>query len=91
MHLFYSAKNSVELINPEELKRLVNKQQLHIHLTRENSGDYLNHHISIEEISEQLTDLEKAHFYICGNESFTNDFKNGLAKTGAVNIYTDEW
>lgn len=91
MKLFYSAKNSSELIGVESLKKLLSAENLHIHLTREQQDGFKNGRIAVEDIVNQEFNFATSHFYICGGESFTKGFKEELSKRGAEAIYTDEW
>jgi len=91
MKLFYSAKNRKELIGEETLKSIFSDEQLDIRLTREKDLDYRSGRLSAEEILNKISHITNAHFYICGGEIFTRQFKEQLALAGAKNIYTDEW
>lgn len=91
MKLFYSAKNSSELIGVDSLKQLLPAENLHFHLTREQKDGFKNGRITIEDIVKHNFDFGTSHFYICGGESFTKGFKEELSKHGAEAIYTDEW
>ncbi len=91
MKLFYSTKNSSELIGIDLFKKLLPAENLHFHLTREQKDGFKNGRITIEDIVSQKFNYSASHFYICGGESFTKGFKEELSKLGAEAIYTDEW
>lgn len=91
MHLFYSAKSKQELLCEKELKALLPKENLHLHLTRETNGQYLQGRIVPDEVVSKFRQTPNAHFYICGGEEFTQLFKNKLVSNDFENVYTDEW
>ncbi len=92
LHVFYSFKNEDEYIGKEILKKSVPAAQLHLFCTRQDLNGTINRRLSPEDIFEYLgDDLNRTHFYICGDESFTKSLKNKLLQKSCHNIYTDEW
>ncbi len=91
MHLFYSAKNKQELLCEQTLREMLPKENLHLHLTRENNPLYQQGRIVPDDLVLKFSATPNAHFYICGGEDFTQLFKNSLISSGFENVYTDEW
>lgn len=89
LNIFYSFKNSDELIGLELLKTIVPENQLHLFSTREKIKNIKNRRIQIDDLSE--TDFKNGHYYICGSEDFTKKFVEFLKFNESENIYTDEW
>jgi len=91
LHLYYSARNQQQLIALDAIRQLINSDQLHISLTREQCETYQNGRIVVDDILKNSGDVGASHFYICGGETFTNHYKTELSNAGALNVYTDEW
>nr|WP_321453630.1 FAD-dependent oxidoreductase [uncultured Carboxylicivirga sp.] len=91
LHLFYSAKSIKELIGESYLNNLLCENNLSLHLTREKNRLFKEGRITINHILKNIKNINKAHFYICGGEDFTQKFKNELIAAGAENVYSDEW
>ncbi len=91
LHVFYSFKNKEELLDLTTLQSIVPLKQLHLFSTRELLEFIPNRRIEWKDIIIESFNFQKTHFYICGNEVFTNYFKEQLEGVGATNIYTDEW
>jgi ferredoxin-NADP reductase len=91
MHLYYSAKNSQELICANELKVILPVSSLNIHLTRESNSQYHHGRIDSQNLIETYSAKPSTHFFICGGEEFTNKFKLALVQSGFENVHTDEW
>ena len=79
--LFFSNKTTDDIIYEEEFENILGKQ-VHFILTREKKSGYLNGHIDMNFLKENVTDFSK-HFYICGPDKMIADANEWLATLGA--------
>lgn len=86
--LFYSVKNSKELLHYDELNTILGNN-LKIFTTREKDNHFHDRRIGIDDIS-RVADID-TNIYICGSKSFNNDFKSLLQENGYKKIHMDEW
>lgn len=86
--LFYSVKNSEELLHFEEMNEILGNK-LKIFITKEKNNSFHNSRICINDIS-RIADKD-TNIYICGSKGFNNSFKALLQDNGYKKIHMDEW
>lgn len=86
--LFYSVKHSDELLHYNDLKTFLG-ENLEVFTTRENSNQYHNNRITIDDIN-RVADVD-TNIYICGSKSFNSYYKSILQEDGYNKIHMDEW
>ncbi len=91
LHVYYSFKNKTEQPGLENLRNIIPQSQLHLFCTREKIEGIPHRRMNTQDILQANVDITNAHFYICGGETFTNEFVSFLEENKAENIYTDEW
>lgn len=90
VQVFYSFKNRDEMLGTDVLLKHLDNNQLHLFSTRQQVEGALNRRIEVSDIATLHLPLT-THYYICGNEDFTQQFAVALTAAGNENIYTDEW
>jgi ferredoxin-NADP reductase len=91
LYLYYSARQASELVHCNDIVQTLNHSNLQLYSTRESSESVRNRRMEINDVMQNVKNIEEEHFYICGSTDLVSYFKEELEKSGAVNIYTDEW
>ncbi len=79
--LIYSNKTLKDVIQAEELKRMLGKNFIET-FTRENVIGFIDRRIDRDFLIEHISNY-KQHFYVCGPENFVNDLVAMLKDLGA--------
>lgn len=90
--VIFSNKESRDVILEDELKKLFDKENLILTLTREESDEYEYGRIDKELIEKYIKDFDQ-YFYICGPSGFEDDITADLIELGASRekIVIEEW
>jgi hypothetical protein len=80
--LFFSNKNSRDVILQEELTRILGRNAVYVLSEEKNKAGYLSGHIDEAFLREQVNDFSR-HFYICGPDQMVAAISDTLQRLGA--------
>jgi len=89
--VLYSVREESDFIGYDYLKKTLEDSQLTLFCTDKKSEKGLFRLMTDKDITKDLEEPSKAHYYICGSPEFITHFKENLIEQGIKNIYLDEW